>query len=126
MHYTTVVTVKFVCIGTYVRELHKMVYLQNRRYLHKEDTELKHDVTSFSVKVQETRLAPLKRSYDVSVQTCKSYDTLMGKLVILSVTIHAYYSGLHYYRKQTAAAMAVSKLTGYKHSHCFMKLPNHN
>lgn len=50
----------------------------------------------------------------------------MGKLVILSVSIHACYSGLHYHRKQTAAAMALSKLTGYKHSYCFMKLPNHN
>lgn len=89
------------------------------------DTKLRHDETSFPIKAQETRLAPPKRNYNASLQTRKSYDTLMEKLVIYLYK-HICYSSSCYYRKQTTAAMAISKKTGYKHSYCFMKLPNHN
>lgn len=33
---------------------------------------------------------------------------------------------LYNFRKKANAAMAMSKATGFKHSYCFMKLPNHN
>ena len=49
--------------GTYNSDLHKMVYLQNRRFL-PEQSLLRHQKRGFPSEEKELQLPPAKRSYD--------------------------------------------------------------
>ena len=68
--------------GTYVPELHKMVYLQNRRFLSESEKELRHDKTNFPVKAPEVNEAPLKRRFKTSSEVRQCVDTLKEKFVV--------------------------------------------
>lgn len=72
-------------VGTYIKELHKMVYLQNRRYLPECEKQLRCDKTSFPDKAQEVRAAPPKRDYTISSETRRCFDSLKDRLAKLYV-----------------------------------------
>ena len=74
--FTSFFTVRNTVAGTYVPELHKMVYLQNRRFLPEGDKELRHDKTNFPVKAPEVDEAPLKRRFKTSSEVRQCVDTL--------------------------------------------------
>ena len=67
-----------IIIGTYCSELHKMVYLQNRRFLH-EDSELRLDKNNFPLKAVEVRRAPEKRKYEAMNDIHKAYGSIKHK-----------------------------------------------
>ena len=60
-------------VGTYCSELHKMVYLQNRRFLPM-DSVLRKDTKQFPSKTSEVRDAPPMRVYETVKDCHKAYD----------------------------------------------------
>ena len=64
--------------GTYSRELHKLVYLQNRKFL-MENSELRHDVSKFPDKEMDLDPAPPKRLYEDIIDLHKAYDSSQSK-----------------------------------------------
>lgn len=61
------------CIGTYCSELHKMVYLQNRRFL-PTDSVLRSDTKQFPSKTCEIRDAPPTRDLQTVKDCHRAYD----------------------------------------------------
>ena len=68
---------RVVCLGTYM-ELHKMVYLQNRRYL-ETSSEMRQDSVNFPDKENETRQAPNTRDYTKLKPYHKAHDNAPTK-----------------------------------------------
>ena len=64
--------------GTYSHELHKIVYLQNRRYL-ESDNSLRYDKRNFPTKAVEFRCAPSHRNYETLKSMHKAYDAVISK-----------------------------------------------
>ena len=65
-------------VGTYSTDLHKMVYLQNRRYL-PADSELRQDKKNFPSKHPEMRDPPSKRVYESLKDVHLAYDAAPTK-----------------------------------------------
>jgi len=72
-------------IGTYSTELHKMVYLQNRRYLLDTD-KLRKDKTHFPSK-EELCQAPVMRNYESLKETHQAYEIMKVRYVMACVAI---------------------------------------
>ena len=68
----------FFFLGTYVQDLHKMVYLQNRRFL-PEESELRLDSDNFPDKSPELNRPPSTRSYDTLKDIHMAYDATKTK-----------------------------------------------
>ena len=66
-------TYSYLTVGTYCSELHKMVYLQNRRFLPM-DSVLRKDTKQFPSKTCEMHAAPPIRSYETVKKCHKAYD----------------------------------------------------
>jgi len=73
----------FTYIGTYPTELHKMVYLQNRRYLLDTD-KLRKDKTHFPDK-EESHQAPVMRSYEGLKEAHQAYEIMKVRYVTACV-----------------------------------------
>ena len=58
-----VIMLLFLSIGTYNKDLQKVVYLDNRRYL-PIDSSLRNETVEFPSKQEELSIAPPKRNFD--------------------------------------------------------------
>lgn len=67
-----------VMLGTYMKELHKMVYLQNRHYL-ETSSEMRQDSVNFPDKENETHQAPNIRDYTKLKPYHKAHDNAPTK-----------------------------------------------
>ena len=65
-------------VGTYCSELHKMVYLQNRKFL-PEECALRQDEINFPTEAPETCQAPAKKVYETVKDAHKAYDAAQMK-----------------------------------------------
>ena len=65
-------------IGTYFQDLHKMVYLKNRRFL-PHDSDLRLDSENFPDKAPELSDAPSSRCYDILKDIHEAYDATQTK-----------------------------------------------
>ena len=65
-------------LGTYSPELHKTVYLQNRRYL-PDYHELRGDAKCFSTKAIEPRPIPKKQNCDILNHSHQAYDAVKSR-----------------------------------------------
>lgn len=63
----------YLTVGTYSSELHKMVYLQNRRFLPM-DSVLRKETKQFPSKTHEVRDTPPMRAYETVKDCHKAYD----------------------------------------------------
>ena len=62
------------CIaGTYCSDLHKMIYLENRRYLHS-DSSLRKQKRGFPTQIQELQPPPAKKSFEIVKQCHYAFD----------------------------------------------------
>ena len=70
----------YTCTGTYFTELHKMVYLDNRRYLPMSSS-LRQESESFPSKSEEVRPTPSRRAYTTLKNVHAAYDAAKTKYV---------------------------------------------
>ena len=65
-------------LGTYIKDLNKMVYLQNRRYLD-QSSALRQDAVKFPEKFAENRPPPPMREYSKLKSCHEAYDNAAKK-----------------------------------------------
>ena len=66
-------------IGSYNKDLSKMTYLQNRRYLPL-SSKLREDEKQFPEKIKEVRPPPQRRDYETIKSLHISYDAMKTRL----------------------------------------------
>lgn len=111
--------------GIYDKELRKMVYLQNRRFL-ETTSPLRKDCT-FPDNKPESRSPPSVRDYSMDKFCHEAYERAQLKYVNYSNSSYdCVYNrlGLLFHCRSDASAIATS--TGCKSRYSFMKLPEHD
>ena len=69
--------IKHFVLGTYIQDLHKMVYLQNQRFS-PDASELRLDSTNFPDKSPELNDPPSRRSYETMKDIHMAYRNKVG------------------------------------------------